>query len=152
MALAISNGRTPWQHPVERDGFAGQQGGVGSGVLEPTSHIVLTNEAQPLVQLRYDGVYQHTRMVVNLEDAYVLRQSAFPGDPPTLSLGSFADGWIIQVDCFAIAADGTRWYRVSVSGSGMASFPPMRHVPHITTGRESIPLRTGPSRVAVHRP
>src|SRR3954469_819068 len=57
MALAISNGRTPWQHPVERDGFAGQQGGVGSGVLEPTSHIVLTNEAQPLVQLRYDGVY-----------------------------------------------------------------------------------------------
>src|SRR3954447_7449937 len=122
MALAISNGRTPWQHPVERDGFAGQQGGVGSGVLEPTSHIVLTNEAQPLVQLRYDGVYQHTRMVVNLEDAYVLRQSAFPGDPPTLSLGSFADGWIIQVDCFAIAATGGAGTELALVEAGWLRF------------------------------
>jgi len=46
-------------------------------------------------------------MVVNLEDAYMLRQSAFPGDPPTLCLGSFAGGWIIQVHCFAMAPDGT---------------------------------------------
>jgi hypothetical protein len=57
-------------------------------------------------------------MVVNGGGANVWYQSNMPGEPYRLSLGSIAGGWIIQVDCFAVARDGTHWYRVSGPGNG----------------------------------
>jgi hypothetical protein len=66
-------------------------------------------------QIRARPVYA---MVVNGGGAKVWYQSDLPGEPYRLSLGSIAGGWIIQVDCFGVARDGTHWYRVSGPGNG----------------------------------
>lgn len=57
-------------------------------------------------------------MIVVGGDAYIWQQADTPGGDPTLSLPPAAGGSIVDVDCYGLAPDGKKWFRVHELGSG----------------------------------